>query len=199
MNLEQRNGPVVDLRSNNAEKLHIPHFYASSVTAINFKDLHENFGVNYLVLDIEETIAKTGAKFVHPEIVDFLKEIVESGYVQKEIWLATNSRRKDLQDLADSIGAKIKIRTLTTKKPDKAFFDEIISEIGCQPEEAVMVGDKMTRDVLGARRAGMWTVLVDPLYKRAKIDYVTGVGLRELYWRHKLKDTVNNTPHKKTS
>jgi len=46
------------------------------------------------------------------------------------------------------------------KKPDKAPFEAALKKLKVKPEEAVMVGDWYERDVEGANRLGMKTILV---------------------------------------
>jgi putative hydrolase of the HAD superfamily len=43
-------------------------------------------------------------------------------------------------------------------KPDAAIFRRALDRLGVPPEAAAMVGDRLDRDVLGARRAGIFAV-----------------------------------------
>ncbi len=45
-------------------------------------------------------------------------------------------------------------------KPSADFFESAVAELGCAPNRAVMVGDDIDNDVLGAQRAGLHGVLV---------------------------------------
>jgi putative hydrolase of the HAD superfamily len=45
-------------------------------------------------------------------------------------------------------------------KPDPAIFKEALRCAGCEPEEALFVGDTMLQDVAGANRAGLRSVLL---------------------------------------
>jgi putative hydrolase of the HAD superfamily len=49
------------------------------------------------------------------------------------------------------------------EKPDARIFAMALARLGVRPEEAVYVGDVYAIDVLGARRAGIEAVLMDPL------------------------------------
>lgn len=49
---------------------------------------------------------------------------------------------------------------LVLGKPSPRFFEEAVTELGCRPEEAVMVGDDAVSDVGGALAAGLSAVLV---------------------------------------
>ncbi len=45
-------------------------------------------------------------------------------------------------------------------KPSADFFLEVLDTVGCQPVEALMIGDDLEADVLGARQAGLQACLV---------------------------------------
>ena len=45
-------------------------------------------------------------------------------------------------------------------KPAADFFLEALNDIGCQPDEAIMVGDDITGDVGGAQKCGIPGILV---------------------------------------
>ncbi|CAG5867269.1 unnamed protein product [Menidia menidia] len=45
-------------------------------------------------------------------------------------------------------------------KPEKTFFTQALSDLGCSPSEAVMIGDDARDDVGGAQNAGMLGILV---------------------------------------
>ncbi|XP_034048113.1 haloacid dehalogenase-like hydrolase domain-containing protein 2 [Thalassophryne amazonica] len=45
-------------------------------------------------------------------------------------------------------------------KPEKAFFSQALCDLGCHPDEAVMIGDDARDDVGGAQNAGMLGILV---------------------------------------
>ncbi|XP_041043320.1 haloacid dehalogenase-like hydrolase domain-containing protein 2 isoform X2 [Carcharodon carcharias] len=52
------------------------------------------------------------------------------------------------------------VKATVVGKPEKPFFLEALRSIGCQPEEAVMIGDDARDDIGGAQNAGMLGILV---------------------------------------
>ncbi len=46
-------------------------------------------------------------------------------------------------------------------KPDQRIFAHALELVGARPEAAVMVGDSLTRDVVGAQRAGMRAIWIN--------------------------------------
>ncbi len=57
---------------------------------------------------------------------------------------------------------------LVMGKPESAIFEVAVSRLGCAPQEALMIGDRLDTDIAGAQRAGLRTALV-----------LTGVSRRE--------------------
>ncbi|XP_033981905.1 haloacid dehalogenase-like hydrolase domain-containing protein 2 [Trematomus bernacchii] len=51
-------------------------------------------------------------------------------------------------------------RATVVGKPEKCFFTQALSDLGCSPTEAVMIGDDARDDVGGAQNAGMLGILV---------------------------------------
>lgn len=53
-------------------------------------------------------------------------------------------------------------RELGAHKPDLEFFRQIESVLGMHPKQIVMVGDKFSEDILGAKRAGWKAIWYNP-------------------------------------
>jgi len=65
-------------------------------------------------------------------------------------------------------------------KPDREIFAYALSLMGVEAHEAWHVGDDATADALGARRAGMGAVLIDPLGLYGSLDREGVVRVRSL-------------------
>jgi ribonucleotide monophosphatase NagD (HAD superfamily) len=52
------------------------------------------------------------------------------------------------------------INAIYIGKPETYMFDLVLSELAVDPARVVMIGDRVATDVLGARRAGIKSVLV---------------------------------------
>lgn len=46
-------------------------------------------------------------------------------------------------------------------KPDPSLFEHAVQLLGIQPEEGIMIGDKLTTDILGSSRIGMENVWIN--------------------------------------
>jgi HAD superfamily hydrolase (TIGR01549 family) len=63
-------------------------------------------------------------------------------------------------------------------KPDPEIFRLALQRCGAQPEETLYVGDNYYADVVGARRAGLRPVLIDPegLFPEAGCEVIHSLG-----------------------
>jgi putative hydrolase of the HAD superfamily len=66
------------------------------------------------------------------------------------------------------------------EKPDPRIFEAALRRMALTPEETLYVGDIYEVDVVGARRAGMEVVLLDPLGNHAGRDAPIAASLAEV-------------------
>ncbi|GAA3285720.1 HAD family hydrolase [Nesterenkonia halobia] len=81
-------------------------------------------------------------------------------------------RTAGLERIADVVG----IDAVGVVKPDPAIFHEGARRLGLAPEQCVYIGDDPAADGIGARDAGMLSVLVDRAGRHAEIEGVTKVN-----------------------
>lgn len=67
--------------------------------------------------------------------------------------------RVDLGKLLDKVYC---YRKIGYKKPSKEFFEYILTELGIEQSQAVMVGDDFEADVLGANHCGIRAIWYNP-------------------------------------
>jgi putative hydrolase of the HAD superfamily len=48
----------------------------------------------------------------------------------------------------------------STTKPDPRYFEQIIKKCGVEPQQCIMVGDRIDKDIIPAKQLGMRTILV---------------------------------------
>ena len=67
--------------------------------------------------------------------------------------------RLGIEELVDQVVYSCDVRAI---KPEPAIFHVALRGLGVTPHAAVMVGDTIEADILGARGAGMKAILIDP-------------------------------------
>ena len=103
--------------------------------------------------------------------------------------LATNARNSDAASIRsalrragiDELLEKIYcFREVGHLKPSPAYFEHIVTDLGCPPADIVMVGDSLEMDILGAMHCGLQAVWYNPSAKPAPAGVTTVTSLRDL-------------------
>jgi len=107
-----------------------------------------------------------------PGARDVLAELKGKGY---RVGVISNSdgRLETLvreAGLAGSLDVIIDSRVVGVEKPDPRIFHLALERTGVAPHEAIYVGDFYSLDVVGARRAGLEAILLDPLGAWPQLD-----------------------------
>lgn len=159
---------------------YLPDFSVDSVLDIDFEMLKQ-LGIKHVLFDLDLTLRRANAKEIEAEIITYLVDMHAQGHVQS-LNLASNSLHK-LQRFSEPLGARIfqpfRKGGRLIRKPNRLFFDRIITELGADPSEIVMVGDKAAFDVAGGNKAGMWTILVKPQGRDLFHDKLLFIRFRE--------------------
>jgi HAD superfamily hydrolase (TIGR01662 family) len=100
----------------------------------------------------------------YPDACATLQRLSEAGYL---LGLVSNASDDGLiQRLVDRLDFRRWLRPVLSsagvgiRKPNPKILQMVLSQWGLPPQQAVMVGDRLEFDILGARLAGMRSVLV---------------------------------------
>lgn len=145
-----------------------PDSICKSITEIDFNYL-KRLGVTTCLIDLDGTVVGRGTFEVDRRIGDVLSN---SGL---NIHIATNRpRSRSLKNLKEDLYAVSVIHPRGIfGKPSKRYYLNALKELHLQPEQVVMIGDRFIQDMLGANRAGIYSLLVHKLGK--------SVGRGDLY------------------
>ena len=105
------------------------------------------------------------------------------------VGVISNTEDGRLKELLEMVGVAEHFELLVdsyicgVRKPDAAIFHHALEQLKIAPDEAVYVGDSYGHDVLGARRAGLRAILLDPLDIYAESDCARIHSLGELVSR----------------
>ncbi len=99
----------------------------------------------------------------YPDVKPALTKLKEEGFT---LGLLSNGLRKVQMLKLQRLGldgffdVTVTSEDVGVEKPDKRVFMYALEEVEVKPDKAVMVGDIVYIDVLGANRVGMWSVWV---------------------------------------
>lgn len=115
-------------------------------------------GVTLVLADLDNTLAPYEESLPSPALTEWKQSLEENGVT---LFVVSNSRKsRRCPDFCAALGIGC---VRHAGKPGIKGFREALEKTGRRPEEALMVGDQIFTDILGANRAGIATVLVKPL------------------------------------
>lgn len=134
-----------------------PFTPAHAAESLQSVDIHELWGrgKRLLLLDVDNTLVQWHADACSDEVAEWVKKAKAVGF---EICIISNTTQHDrLARIASSIGAQ----TVRGRfKPSRAMFRLALKKFGRKPEDAIMIGDQLITDVLGANRTGIEAIWV---------------------------------------
>ena len=115
-------------------------------------------GVTLVLADLDNTLVPYEEALPSPALTAW-KEALEKNCVA--LFVVSNSRKsRRCPDFCAALGVGC---VRHAGKPGVKGFREALEKSERQPSEALMVGDQIFTDILGANRAGIKTVLVKPI------------------------------------
>lgn len=144
-----------------------------------FEDLFSKYGLSYDTAEFNILYQQTLGNHIFPndnslELVRSLKGKIKQYAVTNGSFTAQERklRRSGLDRFLDGIFIS---DVVGYEKPSPLFFDSVFDQIPESREEAIIVGDSLTSDILGGNKAGIACCWYDPENKPApaelRIDY----------------------------
>lgn len=98
------------------------------------------------------------------EVPGILESLTEAGFKLAVV----SNRRKPFDEQLENLGIHayfeytLAAGSINAYKPDPVVFQHALTELGIEPDQGIYVGDNYFADVIGAQRARMQAVLIDP-------------------------------------
>lgn len=130
------------------------------IHAVNLPELKAS-GKRLILLDVDNTLVEWKEETFSPEVLAWIAEAKALGFT---LCILSNTHRPErLKRIKD----RLQIETMRGKfKPSTAMYRLALIKYGCKPEEAIMIGDQLMTDVLGANRSGIEAIWVRPIGNR---------------------------------
>ncbi len=122
-------------------------------------------GFRGILLDIDNTLVP------HDQPVDekaeiFIQRLKAAGF---GICLISNNDEERVRTFADPLGVKYVYKAW---KPSKKGYERGMERLGTNLENTLFVGDQIFTDIWGANRAGMYSILLDPIDPKEEFQIV---------------------------
>ena len=132
-----------------------PSEYADSIFSYDFAKAYAD-GKRLILFDIDNTLVPHGAP-ADQRTLELFRDLKDMGYSLCGI---SNNREPRVRKFCDAVGVPFIHKA---GKPSPAGYLKAVRDAGRKPEEALFFGDQLFTDIWGARRAGIRSVLVDPV------------------------------------
>lgn len=129
-----------------------PYEYEESVFTIDYNKLFEK-GYKAILFDIDNTLVPHGEDST--EQVDELIHFIQ-GIGFKTLFLSNNSNER-IRSFLKNIDS---LYICEADKPQTQNYLKALEMLGVKKDEAVVIGDQVFTDVLGANRSGIASILV---------------------------------------
>jgi len=136
-------------------KLLRPSETAPSIFEIDYPRLYRE-GKRAIIFDLDNTLGGRRPRTLDPKVKRLLEEITQMGF---RIGILTN-RRVGTKDPVISALAQEYPVVVRAGKPRRRGFREILHTLGFPPSQAVMIGDRLLTDVVGANRLGIHSIRI---------------------------------------
>lgn len=116
-----------------------------------------SYEIDGLILDVDETLVPFRQQQTSAELQQWIREIK----AHIPIWLVSNNiSYSRIGSIAESIDVPF---ISAAQKPSRRRLKQAAQAMNLAPSQVAMVGDRLFTDVLAGNRAGMFTILVEPM------------------------------------
>lgn len=129
-----------------------PYAYVKSVFSIDYQKLYDN-GFRGIIFDIDNTLVHHGDDST-PSADELFRKLHKIGF--RTLLLSNNSEER-VERFMKNIDT---LSICDADKPDPTGYLRALEMLQVKREEAVVVGDQIFTDILGANRAGIAGILV---------------------------------------
>jgi hypothetical protein len=139
----------------------------------------KRLGKRGIIFDLDNTLGQRGAPELEERVLELLSRLEEEGF---RIGILSNNEGIEKERLLAKLDSYPVY--LNAQKPRRRGFRWILQEMGLRPEEVAMVGDTLFTDIWGAKRLGIYAILVRPVDPREPLLIKLGRLIARLFlWR----------------
>lgn len=136
-----------------------PKQYLKNIGEIDIELLWQS-GKRGIICDIDNTLCLDGQFEVEPFALNFIENAKKAGF---KICLMSNNNKARVEPVAKFLDCPFHY---SAHKPRREAYDICLEKIGVPLDSAVMVGDQLFTDILGANKIGLYSILTKPIDKR---------------------------------
>lgn len=141
-----------------------PDRYVASTYVIEFEKLYEE-GYRGLIFDIDNTLVPHGEP-ADKRAVNLFERLARIGF---QCCLLSNNQEPRVKSFNEQIGVTY---IYNAHKPSTGNYIKAVEIMGTDTEHTVFIGDQIFTDIWGAKRSGIYNILVKPIHPREEIQII---------------------------
>ena len=141
-----------------------PDEYVKSAYLIDYETLYER-GFRGLIFDIDNTLVPHGAP-ADERAIELFVRLKKLGF---SCILLSNNKEPRVRTFNDKVGARYIYKA---NKPAPASYRRAMEMMHTDRGSTALIGDQIFTDVAGAKLAGIYSILVEPMDPREEIQIV---------------------------
>ena len=141
-----------------------PDLRKNSIYEIDFNGLYKK-GIRGLIFDIDNTLVPHGAD-ADERIEKLFGELKKMGF---KTFLLSNNKLERVKRFNTNIRSLYIYRA---GKPNTINYIKAMRMMGTKKETTVFIGDQLFTDIWGAKKAGITSILLNPIDKKEEIQIV---------------------------
>lgn len=160
-----------------------PDDYMASTYKIPFEQLYEK-GYRGVIFDIDNTLVPHGTP-ADEQAKKLFQRLEKIGFVT---CLISNNQEARVKMFNQEIGTNY---IYNAHKPSTKNYIKAMEIMGTDRTNTVFVGDQLFTDVWGAKRAGIYNILVKPIHPKEEIQIVLKRRLEQIvlhFYKKRLKN-----------
>lgn len=142
-----------------------PDIWLDSAYEINFEEMKRR-GIHALIFDIDNTLVPHGAP-ADDRAIALFRRLHELGF---SMMLLSNNKEPRVKSFCDAVEGAAYI--YKAGKPGRKGYEKAMERMDSDRKTTVFIGDQLFTDVWGAKRCGIYSILVKPIDKREEIQIV---------------------------
>ena len=158
-----------------------PDQMVDSAYELDYEGYYEK-GYRGVIYDVDNTLVPHGAP-ADERAKELFERLHSIGY---SVVLLSNNKEPRVKRFNEKIGSPYIYKA---GKPGLKNYKKAMEIMGTTPENTLFVGDQLFTDVLGAKRVGIYSILVKPIHPKEEIQIVLKRYLEKIvlffYYRQK--------------
>ena len=136
----------------------IPDMYQKSIYHIDYDKLKED-GIKCLLIDLDNTCVPYKDKEPNKKLIDLFETLKDMDF---KVIIFSNASKKRLYPFKNTLNVDC---SAGSRKPSTRKLNKILKMFKYDLSEVVIIGDQLYTDILCGNRAGIKTILVNPMSK----------------------------------